>query len=135
MSDLVEIFVSLNSRQKHFAHLGLCRNASSVWQNYGAQFDEISYIEGVVGTHQIVDELLQEAFEAIITGKYSANINWRYAEPITAMHDEDLEFPDNIKFAYYAICNRFNKYILQQNSDFATKHFRLKLIRKVGKII
>jgi hypothetical protein len=118
MPDLAKTFLSLNNEQKHFVHLELCRNALSVWENYVARFDEISYVESVVGTFQIVDKLLpKDAFEAVIIGKDSMNIDNRYSEPINAMQDEDLEFPDNIKFAYYAIYNLFNKYILQQNID------------------
>jgi hypothetical protein len=118
MPDSVKTFLSLNYEQKRFVHLELCRNALSVWADYTARFDEISYVEGVVGTYQIVDKLLpKEAFEAVVDVKDSASINWRYAEPINAMHDDDLEFPDNIKFAYYAIYNLFNKYVLQQTID------------------
>jgi hypothetical protein len=118
MPDSAKTFLSLNYEQKRFVHLELCRNALSVWSNYVAAFDEISYVEGVVGTFQIVDKLLpNKAFEAVISSKDSAKIAWRYAEPISAMHDEYLEFPDNIEFAYYAIYNLFNKYVLQQNID------------------
>jgi hypothetical protein len=118
MSDLLVTFLSLNTEQKNLVHLELCRNALQIWNNYVADFDEISYVESVVGTFQIVDKMLpKEAFEAVITGKDYREIDWRYAEPINAMHDEDLELPDSIKFAYYSIYNLFNKYILQQNID------------------
>jgi hypothetical protein len=118
MPDLLKTFLSLNSEQKRFVHLELCRNALSVWTNYVAEFDEISYDEWVCGTHQIVDKLLpKDAFEAVIIGKDSAKIDSRYSEPVSAMHDEYLEFPDNIKFAFYAVYNLFNKYILQQKID------------------
>jgi hypothetical protein len=118
MTDSAKIFLSLNNGQKRFVHLELCRNALSVWSNYVALFDEISYVESVVGTFQIVDKLLPNAaFEAAVEGKDSANINWRYAEPINALHDDDLEFPDNIEFAYYAVYNLFNKYVLHQKID------------------
>jgi hypothetical protein len=118
MPDLLKTFLNLNKDQKRTAHLELCRNALIVWNNYVARFDEISYVESVVGTFQIVDKLLpNEAFDAVNIGKDSAKIDLRYAEPINAMHDEDLEFPENIKFAYYAVYNLFNKYIMQQNID------------------
>jgi hypothetical protein len=118
MPDLAKTFLNLNNEQKRFVHLELCRNALSVWENYVARFDEISYVESVVGTFQIVDKLLPKvAFEAVIIGKDSANIDHRYGEPIAAMQDDDLEFPNEIEFAYYAIYNLFNKYVLRQNID------------------
>jgi hypothetical protein len=118
MPDSAKTFLSLNNEQRRFVQLELCRNALSVWSNYVAEFDEISYVEGVVGTFQIVDKLLpNDAFDAVIIGKDSTEVDRRYSEPINAMHDEDLEFPDNIEFAYYAIYNLFNKYVLQKNID------------------
>ena len=30
-----------------------------------------------------------------------------YSEPVTAMHDDDIEFPPNIEYAYYSIYNLF----------------------------
>jgi len=118
MSNLAETFLSLNRDQRRSVQLELCRNALQVWENHVAQFEKIRYFESVVGTSQIVDKTLpREAFEAVIDGKDTKNIDWRYVEPINAMHDEDLEFPETITFAYYAIYNLFNKYVLQQNID------------------
>jgi hypothetical protein len=118
MPDSIKIFLSLNDKQKSFVHFELCRNALRIWSDYVAGFEEITYVEGVVGTFQVVDKMLpDDAFEAAVIGKDSAKIDGRYAEPITAMHDDDLEFPSNIEFAYYAIYNLFNKYVLRQNID------------------
>lgn len=118
MNNLAETFLSLNVEQKRLVHLELCRNALSVWTNYVAQFEKIAYVESVVGTYQIVDKLLpNQAFEAVINSQDLANIDWRYAEPITAMHEDDLEFPVNIGLTYYAIYNLFNKYVMQKNID------------------
>jgi hypothetical protein len=118
MDNLMEQFISLSDEQKRLVHIELCKNALRVWEKYVSQTDDISYVEGVVGTFQIVDKSLpKEAFEAAIIGKDTANIDWRYAEPINAMQDEDLEFPDNIKFAYYAIYNFFNKYGVKHTID------------------
>jgi hypothetical protein len=118
MENLTKTFSSLTAKHKRFVHIELCHNALRVWDEYVARFDEISYVEGVVGTFQIVDKLLpKEAFEASINGKDNAKIDLRYAEPINAMHDQDLEFPENIEFAYYAIYNLFNKYVLQKDID------------------
>lgn len=118
MSNLLETFQSLDTDQKRLVHLELCRNALQVWQEYAAQFEKIDYVEGVVGTYQVVDKSLpKDAFEAVVRGQDEKKIDWRYAEPISAMQDDDLEFPDQIEFAYYAIYNLFNKYILFQNID------------------
>jgi hypothetical protein len=118
MSNSAAQFLCLNAEQRRCAQLNLCRNALDVWNNYVARFDEISYVEGVVGTFQIVDKLLPtEAFEVVKAGRSSENIDKRYAEPINAMHDDDLEFPDHIEFAYYAIYNLFSKYARNRKID------------------
>lgn len=118
MSNLNEIFQSLADDQKRLVHLELCRNALRIWQEYTTQFEKIDYVESIVGTYQIVDKWLpKDAFEAVVRGHDEKKIDWRYAEPISAMQDDDLEFPDHIEFAYYSIYNLFNKYILQQNID------------------
>lgn len=118
MSNLIEQFSNLNAEQKRFVQLELCKNALSVWEKYVENLGEISYVEGVVGTFQIVDKLLpNDAFEAVLQGKDFAKIDSRYSEPIAAMQDDDLEFPDEIEFAYYAIYNLFNKYILQRKIE------------------
>jgi hypothetical protein len=38
------------------------------------------------------------------------NVAERYQEPIAALQDDDLTFPENITYAYYAIYNLFKKY-------------------------
>jgi hypothetical protein len=118
MSNLAEVFLSLDDEQKQFVHFELCRHALRVWENYAAQFEKIDYVEWVVGTHQTVDKMLpREAFEAAGIGRDSDNIDWRYAEPIAALQDDDLEFPDHIEFAYYAIYNLFKKYVKGEKID------------------
>lgn len=118
MSNHIEQFSDLNAEQKRFVHLELCKNALSIWGKYIENADEISYTDSIVGTFQIVDKSLpKEAFEAVIIGQDFANIENRYNEPIAAMHDEDLEFPNEIEFAYYAIYNLFNKYVVKRNID------------------
>lgn len=118
MNNLLETFESLDNDQKRLVHLELCRNALRIWQEYAAQFEKIDYVEEVVGTYQIVDKSLpKDAFEAVVRRNDEKQIDWRYAEPISAMQDDDLKFPDHIEFAYYAIYNLFNRYILCQNID------------------
>lgn len=118
MSNLIQTFQSLADDQKRLVQLELCQNALRIWQEYSSQFEKIDYVEGIVGTYQIVDKYLpKDAFDAVVRGRDEKKIDWRYAEPISAMQDDDLEFPDHIEFAYYAIYNLFNKYILCQNID------------------
>lgn len=118
MPSLFEQFSNLNAQQKRFVHLELCKNALSVWEKYVAQFDEISYDEWICGTHQIVDKSLpKDAFDAVIIGKDISKTAGRFSEPISAMQDEFLEFPENIMFAYYAIYNLFNKYVVKRNIE------------------
>ena len=38
-------------------------------------------------------------------------------EPMIAMREEYLTFPENITFAYYAIYNLFKKYVLKEDVD------------------
>ena len=45
------------------------------------------------------------------------NIEHNYSEPIAAMQDEDLKFPESIMFAYYSIYNLFRKYVCNDNID------------------
>lgn len=118
MSNLTETFLDLNDEQRRRVHFTLCQNALKVWEDYVAQFENIVYFESVVGTRQIVDKSLpKEALEAAIDGQDTKNIDWRYAEPISAMQDTDLEFPGHVELAYYAIYNLFNKYVLGKNID------------------
>ncbi len=118
MSNLAKTFLGLKTDQRRLVQLELCQNALRVWEDYVVQFEKIDYVESVVGTYQIVDKSLpKDAFEAVIAGQDTKNIDWRYSEPIAAMQDDDLEFPNEIEFAYYAIYNLFHKYVLQKNID------------------
>jgi hypothetical protein len=118
MSNLLETFSNLTGEQKRFVHIYLCENALNVWTTYAAKSGEIAYVESIVGTRQIVDiRLPKDAFESAQNGEDLSKVDDRYAEPITAMHDDDLEFPDQIEFAYYAIYNLFNKYVLHRKID------------------
>jgi hypothetical protein len=51
-----------------------------------------------------------DAFESARQGRDVARVEERYGEPITAMEDFDLEFPEPVQFAYYAVYNLFCKY-------------------------
>ena len=58
-----------------------------------------------------------DAFRAAREGCDAAKVAERYLEPITAMEDEDLKFPENIAFAYYSIYNLFCKYTRHRDID------------------
>ena len=118
MNTLAQKFLNLNPTQKRKVHFELCSLALRTWEEYVAQFETIEYVEGVVGTSQTVENSLPgDALAAAFIGADNKNIDWRYAEPISAMQDYDLEFPDHIEFAYYAIYNLFNKYVMGKEID------------------
>ena len=65
----------------------------------------------VCGTSQELDiELPIKAYRAAFKKKKSSSINQSYLEPIIAMQDDDLEFPEHIEYAYYSIYNLYEKY-------------------------
>jgi hypothetical protein len=76
------------------------------------------YVESVVGTQQEVDrQLPADAYEAATQGVDWQNIRRRYLEPISALQDDDLKFPEHVELAYYAIYNLFRKYALREDCD------------------
>jgi hypothetical protein len=85
---------------------------------YTEEQDEIDYLDTVTGTHQVVDgQLPFEAYQAARQGVKSPGIAQRYLEPLAALQDTDLELPENILYAYYAIYNLFKKYAQAENID------------------
>jgi hypothetical protein len=58
-----------------------------------------------------------DAFRSVMEGKDTCNVQARYGEPICAMQDDDLEFPDDIELAYYSIYNLFRRYVLADSID------------------
>jgi hypothetical protein len=62
-------------------------------------------------------QLPSDALAAARQARCSEEIAFRYREPIVAWQDEDLVFPENISFAYFAIYNLFNKYAQQAVID------------------
>lgn len=116
--DLQEEFLNLSSEKKRFVQFELCENALEILENYYAESGEIRYVEGVVGTLQIVDaKLLSDAFNSAQQGKNLHDTDYRFAEPIAALQDDDLEFPDNIELAFYSIYNLFQKYVVNRKID------------------
>jgi hypothetical protein len=61
--------------------------------------------------------LPRDAIKSVKEGINILNNEQNYSEPIAAMQDEDLKFPEAITFAYYSIYNLFRKYICNDNID------------------
>jgi hypothetical protein len=72
----------------------------------------------MAGTRQKVDaQLPEDAFKCAQNGADLTGVEKRYQEPIAAMQDLDLEFPEQIKFAYYSLYNLFRRYALRKETD------------------
>jgi hypothetical protein len=112
MKSLADEFLALKSEQRRVVHFALCEYALHKWNQYVSAQEQIQYIESVVGTQQKVDTRLPlDAFESAKHGIDSKRVNERYLEPMAAMQDDDLTFPENITYAYYAVYNLFKKYV------------------------
>ena len=78
----------------------------------------IHYVEGVCGTAQTVDQdLPEDALAAVRSGQGIEAVAQRYREPIVALQDHDLDFPESVEFAYYAVYNFFRRYARQEEID------------------
>lgn len=118
MSNLEERFFSLSPDQQHKVHFLLARHALSLWKAYTRDPEEIRYVESVVGTLQVVDKRLPpDALASARAGQDLASVAERYREPVAALQDGDLTFPERIEFAYYALYNLFRKYALHHEID------------------
>lgn len=115
---LHERFLSLSPRQRRVVHELLAESALGRWKQFADSQGEIRYRETVTGTEQVVDAALPaDALAAARTGQNLEAVGARYGEPITAMQDDDLSFPEPIEFAFYAIYNFFQKYGLGKEVD------------------
>ncbi|MGB3295591.1 MAG: hypothetical protein WBB01_21615 [Phormidesmis sp.] len=115
MNMLAKAFHELPITEKQSIHLCLGEYALSKWCEYGAPRQQINYVETVCGTDQTVDiELLTDAFCAACEGSDTRNVAYRFREPISALQDGDLTFPESITYAYYALYNLFQKYAEQK---------------------
>lgn len=111
-------FFLLDASQRRTVHFMLCENALEIWNGFIQAQEQIEYVESIAGTHQVVDiHLPQEALQAAIRSERSQEIARRYLEPITALQDDDLEFPEAFTFSYYAIYNLFKKYALHEQVE------------------
>jgi hypothetical protein len=112
MIDLREKFESLDDERKRRVQFRLCAHALEVLGRYFAETGEIVYVESVVGTVQKVDPALpSDAFRAGAAGRDDDAVDARYAEPLAALQDGDIPFPDHIELAFYSIYNLFEKYV------------------------
>jgi len=93
----------------------LCEDALEVWKTY-AKTGKIEYLDSVVGMKQVVEDDLPEkvlrAVQRQLGGEILPNtevqaIEKAYWEPIFALQNMDLEFPEAIEYAYYCLYNLF----------------------------
>jgi hypothetical protein len=118
MKSLADTFFTLNPSQRREVHIALCEYALGKWDEYASSQGQLWYTETVVGTRQQVDKRLPaDALESASRGIDSERVEERYQEPITAMQDDDMAFPENIEFAYLAIHNLFEKYVPREDVD------------------
>lgn len=112
MDDLHSAFHALDAEQRRSVHFQLCEFALQRWWEHVREAAPIRYVETVVGTEQLVDTRLpDDALACALAGRDERNIGHRYLEPITALRDDDLVFPDPVEYAWYALYNLFRKYV------------------------
>lgn len=111
-------FFALNPEQWRAVHFILCEHALEKWNSYANAHSHMEYVESVAGTWQKVDKQLP--FDSLASARQGVdfqNIAERYREPIVALQNDDLSFPDDVTFAYYAIYNLFKKYVQKEDID------------------
>ncbi|MGW5436246.1 hypothetical protein [Nocardia asteroides] len=106
-------FFQLGAGGRRLVHLSLCEDALLVWNDYvRGEPAALRYRDSVVGMlHRVDVELPGDALRAARAGEDLAEIGKRYLEPIAALQDDDLAFPDSVELGYYAIYNCFRKYV------------------------
>lgn len=119
MNTLADQFHQLTHAEKRSVHLFLGQHALLKWHYYcSSNRRRLFYVESVCGTGQIVDtKLPTDAFDSAREGRDVKGVANRYREPIAAIQDDDLTFPDPIKFTYYSLYNLFIKYAQQEVID------------------
>ncbi|WP_433561544.1 hypothetical protein ACQP1O_28640 [Nocardia sp. CA-151230] len=108
-----ELFLQLGADRRRQVHLSLCEDALQTWIGYvRGERAPLRYRDSVVGMWHHVDvELPVLALRSARAGVDLADVGSRYLEPISALQDDDLAFPDPVEFAYYATYNCFCKYV------------------------
>ena len=118
MKNLGEKFLTLSIKEKKRIHIILCERSLIKWNDYVSRHKNIHYTESVCGTKQKLNiNLPRDAIKSVKMGVNILNNEHNYSEPIAAMQDEDLKFPEAIMFAYYSIYNLFRKYICNDDID------------------
>ncbi len=118
MQSLHDQFLALDAAGRRAVHFELCEFALHRWWAFVEQAAPIRYVETVVGTEQLVDTRLpDDALACAQAGEDTRRVAVRYREPVAALQDDDLEFPDPVEYAYYALYNLFRKYVLGQAID------------------
>jgi len=118
MKNLGEIFLKLSANEKKRIHVMLCERSLNKWNDYVSKHKDIYYTESVCGTKQQLNmNLPREAIKSVKMGVNILSIEQKYTEPIAAMQDEDLKFPEAIMFAYYSTYNLFRKYLCSADVD------------------
>ena len=118
MHPSAQSFLSMPPAAKRLVHLRLCEQALSVWERHFPPGSEVIYRESVAGSSQELDVLLpHEALASIRAGKDDFGISQRFQEPLAALHDGDLEIPEDAEFAFYAIRNAFQLHVVGKPTD------------------
>jgi hypothetical protein len=118
MTGPAEQFLALAPAQRRVVHELLMEHALGKWTAHADREGVLSYRESVCGTEQTVDANLPgDALAAVRSGQDIASVAHRYGEPITALQDADLSFPEPVIFAYYAIYNFFRRYAMHAEVD------------------
>jgi len=113
-----ESFGQLGADRQRQVHLSLCEAALETWMKYVRLRAPLRYADSVVGMRHEVDiGLPADALRSARAGVDLANVESRYSEPIVAMQDDDLTFPEPVKFAYYAIYNCFRNHACGEDID------------------
>jgi len=118
MNLTLEKYHSLSIGKQKEVQIFLCELAYKKWLHYLTKNNIKTYVESVCGTKQKIDKNLPfDAIQAVKEKNYTTDISSRYLEPITAMQDLDLEFPNEIEFSYYCVYNLFEFYITKKEID------------------
>jgi hypothetical protein len=108
LPNLRAAFEALDGSRRRAVQLALCRRALGVWEAYLGRHEPVEYIDSVVGLYHCVDSVLpRDSLASVEAGVDRAGVVQRYLEPIVALQDDDLELPDHIELAYYAIYNLY----------------------------
>jgi hypothetical protein len=108
LPDLRAAFGGLDGTSRCAVQLALCRHALGVWEAYLGGYGPVEYVDSVVGLHHSIDSALpRDALASVEVGVDRAGVGQRYLEPIAALQDDDLELPDHVELAYYAIYNLY----------------------------